>query len=73
MFELNAHEVIGCCKLSVAHPSLSPTLGTDARIFLDLFQDLASVILLAVGGIPINSEKPMPTSSILRTCRLILL
>jgi len=36
-------------------PSSSPPLGTGARIFLDLFPQLTSIILLVVGDMPMNN------------------
>jgi hypothetical protein len=48
------------------HHGLSPRLGTGARIFLNLFQDLTSVILLVVDDVSVNSETIVVTSSIPR-------
>ncbi|KAF8760449.1 hypothetical protein HU200_010160 [Digitaria exilis] len=52
-----------------AHQGSSPRLGTGARIFLDLFQDLTGAILSVVGNVPVGSEAPVVTSSIWRICR----
>ena len=54
------------------HQGSSPRLGTSARIFLDLFQDLTSAILLVVGDMFVDSEAPVLTSSISRICQLSL-
>jgi hypothetical protein len=48
----------------------SPELITSARIFLDLFQDLAGAFLLAVGDMFIDSEVSVVTFSISRVCQL---
>ena len=54
------------------HQGSSPRLGTGARIFLDLFQDLTGTILSVIGDVPVDSEAPVVTSSILRIRRLNL-
>ena len=54
------------------HQGSSPRLGTGARIFLDLFQDLTGTILSVIGDVPVDSEAPVVTSSISRICRLSL-
>lgn len=55
-------------KLSVAqlvfvaeptHPGLSSRLGTGARIILDLFYNLISIIFSVVGDVPANCEVPV--------------
>ena len=53
-----------------AHSSLSPKLSRGMCIFLDLFQNLTSIV---VGDVPIDSEVSVVTSSISRICRLSLL
>lgn len=54
------------------HPDLRSRFNIDTRIFLNLFQDLTGVILLLVGNVPIESDAPVMTSSILRIYRLCL-
>ena len=55
-----------------AQQGSSPRLGTDARIFLDLFQDLTGAIVTVVGNVAVDIEAPVVTSSILRICQLSL-
>jgi hypothetical protein len=56
-----------------AHQDLSPQLGINVHIFLNLFQDLVIFVLLVVGDVSIDSEAPVVTSSISRICQLSLL
>jgi hypothetical protein len=53
------------------HQGSSPQLGIDARSFLDLFQDLNDAILSVVGGMLVDSDALMVTSSISKICWLI--
>ena len=52
-----------------AHSGLSPKLSRGMCIFLNLFQNLTSIV---VGDVPIDSEVSVVTS-ISRICRLSLL
>ena len=47
-----------------AYPGSSLRLGTDTRIFLDLFQDLSSAILSMVGDVPADNVSSLLTLSI---------
>jgi len=47
------------CGGESAHSGSSLRLGTSARIFLNLFQNLTSVILSVVGDMPVDSEAPI--------------
>ena len=40
--ELNIDQLVRFLMVKSVHPGLSPQFGTDARIFLDLFQDLTT-------------------------------
>lgn len=53
------------------HQGSSPQLDIGARIFLDLFQNLNGVILSVVGGMLVDSDTLVVTSSISKICRLI--
>ena len=53
-------------------PSLSPPLGTGARIFLDLFQQLTSIIFLVVGNMPMDSGCICGNFVNFRICQLSL-
>jgi hypothetical protein len=54
------------------HLGLRSRLGMDARVFLDLLQDLTGPILLVIDDVPVDSDTSMVTSSISRICRLSL-
>lgn len=54
------------CELS------STRFGTDARILLNLFQELTGAILSVVSDVPVDSETPLVISSISRICWLSL-
>jgi hypothetical protein len=64
--------LIGKVPCGGTYPSSSPELGTDAHIFLDLFQDLTGAILSVVGDVSVDSEALAVTSSILKIYRLSL-
>nr|CAB3492668.1 unnamed protein product [Digitaria exilis] len=55
-------------------PTAPPRLGTGARIFLDLFQDLTGAILSVVGDVPLDSETgPLDPHPLFGPCSSILL
>jgi len=59
--------------VELAHQGSSPRCGTDARIFLDIFQNLTVAILTVVGDVLVDSKAPVVILSISRICRLSLL
>jgi hypothetical protein len=71
MVELNVRFLM----VEPAHPrpGKSPRLNRDARIFLDLLQDLTSTIIFVVDDVPIDSEVAVVISLILRICRFSFL
>jgi hypothetical protein len=58
--------------VELVYQGLSPRLGIDTCIFLNLFRDLTDDILSVVGDVPVDSETLMVTSLNSRISRLIL-
>jgi hypothetical protein len=58
----------------VVAPSGYKSLGSNSSLGFDsprerFFQDLTTFVLSVVGDVPVDSETPVVTSSILRNCR----
>ena len=60
--KLSVAQLVRFLVVEPAHPGSSLRLGTGARNFLDLFQDLTGTILSVVVDVPVDSEVPMVTS-----------
>jgi hypothetical protein len=61
--ELIIDQLVRFLMVEPVHPGSSPRLGTGARIFLNLFQDLTALYMLSVvGDVPVDSETPVITS-----------
>jgi hypothetical protein len=65
--EVSLPQLVRLLVVESTHPGSCPRLGTGARIFLDLFQDLTVFVLSVVGDVPVDSEAPVVTSSIPRS------
>jgi hypothetical protein len=60
--ELIIDQLVGFLVVEPAHLGSSPRLGTGARTFLDLFQNLTALCFSMVGDVPVDSETPVVTS-----------
>jgi len=66
--ELSIAQLVRFLVMELIHQSLSSRLGTNARFFLDLFQDLTGDILSVVDDVPVDSKASVVILSILTIC-----